>query len=77
MQSLFFMPYDNHGVQMVHPWGVEPQSSEPESEILSIELRVHGFGSANVRLFLYICKNLRNCLNLFVAGFEKDCHLDF
>ncbi len=24
----------------VHPWGVEPQSSEPESEILSIELRV-------------------------------------
>ncbi len=20
---------------------------------------------------------LRNCLNLFVAGFEKDCHLDF
>lgn len=24
----------------VHPWGVEPQSSEPESDILSIELRV-------------------------------------
>lgn len=23
----------------VFPWGVEPQSSEPESEILSIELR--------------------------------------
>ena len=27
--------------QMVHPWGVEPQSSEPESDILSIELRAH------------------------------------
>ena len=26
---------------LVHPWGVEPQSSEPESDILSIELRVH------------------------------------
>lgn len=24
----------------VHPWGVEPQSSEPESDILSIELWV-------------------------------------
>lgn len=28
------------GRGMVHPWGVEPQSSEPESDILSIELRV-------------------------------------
>ncbi len=27
---------------IVHPWGVEPQSSEPESGILSIELWVHG-----------------------------------
>ena len=26
---------------IVFPWGVEPQSSEPESDILSIELRVH------------------------------------
>lgn len=26
---------------MVFPWGVEPQSSEPESEILSIELWEH------------------------------------
>ena len=25
---------------LVHPWGVEPQSKEPESFILSIELRV-------------------------------------
>lgn len=25
----------------VRPWGVEPQSSEPESDILSIELRAH------------------------------------
>ena len=30
-KSLFFS---------VHPWGVEPQSSEPESGILSIELWV-------------------------------------
>lgn len=27
--------------KVVHPWGVEPQSMEPESIILSIELRVH------------------------------------
>lgn len=26
----------------VRPWGVEPQSTEPESVILSIELRAHG-----------------------------------
>ncbi len=26
---------------LVRPWGVEPQSSEPESDILSIELRAH------------------------------------
>ena len=32
----------------VFPWGVEPQSSEPESDILSIELREHGwFGMQN------------------------------
>lgn len=29
--------------QIVHPWGVEPQSMEPESIILSIELWVHIF----------------------------------
>lgn len=28
------------GARRVHPWGVEPQSLEPESNILSIELRV-------------------------------------
>ena len=28
---------------IVHPWGVEPQSMEPESIILSIELWVHPF----------------------------------
>ena len=28
-------------VFFVRPWGVEPQSSEPESDILSIELRAH------------------------------------
>lgn len=27
-------------LSLVHPWGVEPQSLEPESNILSIELRV-------------------------------------
>ena len=35
--------------QMVHPWGVEPQSSEPESDILSIELRVRYFLIAGQR----------------------------
>ena len=34
-------------VKIVHPWGVEPQSSEPESEILSIELRVQELKCAN------------------------------
>lgn len=27
--------------QNVRPWGIEPQSMEPESTILSIELRAH------------------------------------
>ena len=27
--------------RLVFPWGVEPQSLEPESNILSIELREH------------------------------------
>lgn len=36
----------------VFPWGVEPQSSEPESDILSIELRRHdGLRYANVGIF--------------------------
>ena len=44
------------GAIVVHPWGVEPQSSEPESDILSIELRVPvrfvRFDTAKVTLFL-------------------------
>lgn len=36
----------------VFPWGVEPQSSEPESEILSIELRRLLFCGAKVIFFL-------------------------
>ena len=49
----------------VNPWGVEPQSKEPESFILSIELRVHHnnwFFQLNItvlvlydRIFLSIC----------------------
>ena len=37
----------------VRPWGVEPQSKEPESFILSIELRAHSFlfCSAKIQLF--------------------------
>ena len=35
----------------VRPWGVEPQSLEPESSILSIELWAHGlFANANANL---------------------------
>lgn len=30
-------------LSLVHPWGVEPQSLEPESNILSIELRVQAY----------------------------------
>lgn len=37
---------------VVHPWGVEPQSMEPESIILSIELWVRGlFAVTKVQLF--------------------------
>ena len=34
----------------VRPWGVEPQSKEPESFILSIELRAHSFLFCGVKL---------------------------
>ena len=30
-------------IENVNPWGVEPQSKEPESFILSIELRVQSW----------------------------------
>ena len=39
--------------EFVRPWGVEPQSSEPESDILSIELRaLSAWNSANLAFFL-------------------------
>lgn len=39
---------------LVHPWGVEPQSMEPESIILSIELWVHFlFAGTKVQQFLF------------------------
>ncbi len=34
------LPGKTGRLSLVHPWGVEPQSKEPESFILSIELRV-------------------------------------
>lgn len=43
------------GLDLVHPWGVEPQSMEPESIILSIELWVR-VADAKLMLFLQICK---------------------
>ena len=42
-------------VYVVNPWGVEPQSKEPESFILSIELRVR-VGTANLGNFWKIAK---------------------
>ena len=39
--------------QIVHPWGVEPQSMEPESIILSIELWVHPFSGHKNTIYKY------------------------
>ena len=44
----------------VHPWGVEPQSTEPESVILSIELWVRDMFCKSKVFFLYLqdeCEN--------------------
>ena len=49
-------------VQIVNPWGVEPQSKEPESFILSIELWVQYFFmkcGAKLVNYLYLCKKRR------------------
>ena len=35
------LKFNNLIAQIVRPWGVEPQSMEPESIILSIELWAH------------------------------------
>ena len=42
---------------MVNPWGVEPQSKEPESFILSIELRVQrgAFGGKAGQNYGFFC----------------------
>ncbi len=39
-KKAFLAGYPPSWNAFVHPWGVEPQSKEPESFILSIELRV-------------------------------------
>ena len=47
----------------VHPWGVEPQSLEPESNILSIELWVrlrNSFRSTKVVIYLLLRKFLKH-----------------
>ena len=46
----------------VHPWGVEPQSLEPESNILSIELRM--------QIFLADAKVQKN-FQLRIMNYEK------
>ena len=44
---------------VVRPWGVEPQSKEPESFILSIELRAHFsfFVGKSSKLFVVLQKH--------------------
>ena len=49
--------FSNLAISFVNPWGVEPQSKEPESFILSIELRVQyvsffAFAAAKLQFFL-------------------------
>ena len=39
--------------KIVHPWGVEPQSMEPESIILSIELWVRPFSGYKNTIYKY------------------------
>ena len=39
--------------KIVHPWGVEPQSMEPESIILSIELWVQKFLETATKIQLF------------------------
>lgn len=39
--------------KIVHPWGVEPQSMEPESIILSIELWVQVFLKTATKIQLF------------------------
>ena len=51
-------------ISLVSPWGVEPQSLEPESNILSIELRRHlqrnicALRCAKLIVYLYFCKSI-------------------
>ena len=47
----------------VRPWGVEPQSLEPESNILSIELRAHVFEFADAKV--------RKNFELWIMNYEK------
>lgn len=53
---------------LVHPWGVEPQSSEPESDILSIELwvRLYCKGTHFLLLIKYFESSV-NVLSLFAV----------
>lgn len=48
--------------RMVFPKGFEPPSSEPESDILSIELR---------KRIAYCCKNIKLFRILIIGFFEK------
>lgn len=50
------------GFFMVFPKGFEPPSSEPESDILSIELR---------KRIAYCCKNIKLFRILIIGFFEK------
>ncbi len=53
-------PISSH---VVHPWGVEPQSKEPESFILSIELRVP-IGKKAIILSPFCVAKVRNIVAL-------------
>lgn len=59
--------------KLVHPWGVEPQSMEPESIILSIELRVHSSNAQQKYNFLSFLPNesAKKLQNLFFTPTDK------
>ncbi len=59
----------------VRPWGVEPQSMEPESIILSIELRAHlDFSMQNYKTYLeltsFFCRFCEFIIEFIIVSFN-------
>ena len=61
----------------MNPWGVEPQSKEPESFILSIELRVQvvaSRGEGDVFLWETRVQNYGIFCNFATVKIKNDCY---